>query len=228
MEEKYRHEIKYLCSIQEIAIIKQRLSHVLSIDKNAKEKGSYSIRSLYFDDYFHTCFKENEAGTDPREKFRIRIYNQSVDKLSLELKKKQKGKTLKKTHALSLEQCQTLMQGDPLPIESGDREVANKLSLLMWTRRMRPVIIVEYERIPFVYTNGNVRITLDMNISSSGKIDHFLDSNIAKRPILGFGQHILEVKYDEYLPDFIANTLQLGTLKHMAFSKYYLCRKFYL
>lgn len=30
----------------------------------------YHIRSLYFDDYYNSCYNENEIGTDPREKFR--------------------------------------------------------------------------------------------------------------------------------------------------------------
>jgi hypothetical protein len=40
------------------------------------------------------------------------------------------------------------------------------------------------------------------------------------------GQELLEVKYDEYLPDFIYRNLQLSSLQQTAFSKYYICRKF--
>jgi len=36
---------------------------------------------------------------------------------------------------------------------------------------------------------------------------------------------VLEVKYDEFLPDYIAGTLELGNLQRTAFSKYYLGRK---
>ena len=96
----------------------------------------------------------------------------------------------------------------------------------MLTRGMRPVVIVEYDRIPYVYKNGNVRITLDTNIASSNAIGSFLDPQIPKRPILPLGQQLLEVKYDAYLPDFIYQSLQLQDLRQTAFSKYYLCRKF--
>ena len=37
--------------------------------------------------------------------------------------------------------------------------------------------------------------------------------------------HYVEVKFDEYLPDFIYLNLNLGLLQHTAYSKYYLCRK---
>ena len=40
------------------------------------------------------------------------------------------------------------------------------------------------------------------------------------------GKHILEVKYDELLPDFLYQLMSLGSLQQTAFSKYYLCRKF--
>jgi hypothetical protein len=96
----------------------------------------------------------------------------------------------------------------------------------MMTKRMRPVVIVEYERIPYVYKNGNVRITLDINVSSSSSVECFLDEQIPKRPIMPMGQQLLEVKFDEYLPDFIHHNLNLHSLTQTAYSKYYLCRKY--
>ncbi len=98
----------------------------------------------------------------------------------------------------------------------------------MQTRHMRPKVIVEYERVPYVYPHGNVRITMDENISASNRTDRFLERQIPLRPILEAGQHILEVKYDEYLPDGIYRTIQSGNLRQTAFSKYYLCRRYHL
>ena len=48
---------------------------------------------------------------------------------------------------------------------------------------------------------------------------------LPKRPIMPAGWHLMEVKFDEYLPDFIYRSLNLGQLQQTAFSKYYLCRK---
>ena len=92
--------------------------------------------------------------------------------------------------------------------------------------RTAPVVIVEYDRIPYVYKNGNVRITLDTNICSSSAVSTFLEETIPRRPVLPLGQQLLEVKYDEYLPDFIYRSLQLSSLRQTAFSKYYICRKY--
>ena len=78
----------------------------------------------------------------------------------------------------------------------------------------------------YVYKNGNVRITLDTNILSSSEVETFLDPRISGRPVLPVGQQLLEVKYDEYLPDFIYRSLMLPNLRQTAFSKYYICRKY--
>lgn len=225
---KYRHELKYVSSEMELALVKNRLDRLISLDSHVKEQGAYRIRSLYFDDYDNRCYQENEAGTDPREKFRIRIYNGSADKITLELKKKERGKTLKLSCPLTKEQCLCLMKGQPLPFSPEYPPLLSKLLLGMRTRLMRPVVIVEYERVPYVCRDGNVRITMDRNISSSNQIMYFLEPEIAKRPIMEKGKHILEVKFDEYLPDYIKNSLELGTLRQTSFSKFYLCRYYHL
>ena len=225
-EPKYRHELKYICTAAELAMIQGRIHHLIPLDSHAGENGMYQIRSLYFDDYYDRCYYENENGTDPREKFRIRIYNGKTDKISLELKKKERGKTLKLSCPLTEEQCRMLMRGEVLPDSDEYPPVLQKLLLQMKTAMLRPKIIVEYDRVPYVYKLGNVRITLDKNISSSSAIDTFLNPTIPKRPIMPAGQHVLEVKFDEFLPDYIYQALQLRNLRQTAFSKFYLCRKF--
>ena len=223
---KLRHELKYVISAGEIPMIQNRIRHLLPQDPNAGPTGSYTIRSLYFDDYENRCYYENENGTDPREKFRIRIYDHSTEKITLECKRKEHGKTLKTSCPLTVEQTRLLMAGKPIPDIAKQPPVLQKLTVLMLTKRMRPVVIVEYDRIPYVYPNGNVRITLDTNIASSSDVGSFLDETIPKRPEMPLGQQLLEVKYDEYLPDFIYRSLQLHSLRQTAFSKYYICRKF--
>ena len=223
---KYRHELKYQISDAQVQMLKNRITHLIPADSHAGPDGTYTIRSLYFDDYDDRCLRENEDGTDPREKFRIRIYNASADRISLECKRKERGKTHKTSCRLTREQTEVLMQGKILPDIASQSPLLQKLTMEMMTRRMRPVVIVEYDRIPYVYKNGNVRITLDTNIRSSSAVGQFLEERIPNRPVMAAGQQLLEVKYDEYLPDFIYRALQLHSLRQTAFSKYYICRKY--
>ena len=183
-DQKFRHELKYLISAGELQLIKNRIHNLIPPDRHSGPDGVYSIRSLYFDDDRNRCFYENENGTDPREKFRIRIYNHSTQRIMLECKRKERGKTLKTSCPLSISQAEMLMEGKFLPDFGLLPPLLKKLQLQMMTRRMHPVVIVEYDRIPYVYKNGNVRITLDTNISSSAAVESFLDAAIAKRPVM--------------------------------------------
>ena len=223
---KFRHELKYPVTTAQLAMLRNRMNHLLQLDRHAGTDGRYTIRSLYFDDYRNRCYYENENGTDPREKFRIRIYNHSAERITLECKRKERGKTLKTSCLLTEEQTRMLMAGKALPDISSQPPLLQKLTMEMLMYHMKPVVIVEYDRIPYVYKDGNVRITLDTNMSSSREIDKFLDAQLPKRPIMATGQQLLEVKYDEFLPDFIYRDLQLESLQQTAYSKYYLCRKY--
>ncbi|MBQ8474159.1 MAG: VTC domain-containing protein, partial [Clostridia bacterium] len=80
--------------------------------------------------------------------------------------------------------------------------------------------------IPYVYKLGNVRVTFDTNIASSRSLTDFFEPRIPRRQILPAGMHLMEVKFDEYLPDFIYRSLNLGQLQQTSFSKYSLCRKY--
>jgi len=224
----YRHELKYVVTASQMALLESRIKNLVSLDSHVGESGMYRIRSLYFDDYYNSCYVENEIGTDPREKFRIRIYNADPSRISLELKRKEHGMTQKISCRLTREQCETLMRGQPLPVDPSYPPVLQKLNLLMRTRLMKPRVIVEYDRVPYVDKLGNTRITLDTNIMSSNDILRFLEKDISRRPVMAAGRHILEVKYDEFLPDYIYRNLQIQNLHQTAFSKYYLCRKYRL
>ena len=227
---KYRHEYKFLADEKDIVLVKAALGSLLSKDVHAGENGAYVIRSVYFDDYNNSCYEQNEDGTDQRGKYRIRIYDGSDESIRLEHKIKKRGMTYKESVPLTRKQCDRLIRGQILPVDAkamaGYPELLKQLLVLMMTRRMLPKVIVEYERIPYVCKEGNVRITLDMNIVSSDRVEDLFDSNLIKRPIMPKGRHILEVKYDEFLPSYIKKNLELGKLRQSTFSKYYLCRTY--
>lgn len=96
----------------------------------------------------------------------------------------------------------------------------------MRQKSLRPVVIVQYTRMPFVCDAGNVRVTFDDAITSSNDIAGFLQPEIPLRSVLGTGESILEVKWDELLPSYIREQIGLDSLQWTSFSKYYLCRKY--
>ncbi|MCD8157981.1 MAG: polyphosphate polymerase domain-containing protein [Clostridiales bacterium] len=223
---QYRHEYKYIVSAAELELIKTRLTGLMSKDPHTGPDGTYNIRSIYFDDYENSCYYDNENGVDPREKFRIRIYDRSSRRISLELKKKINGKCLKLACPLTLEQYNIIAKGGCVPISADNPEILNKLTLQYLMKGMKPKIIVEYDRMPWIYEEGNVRVTFDKNVRSSTELSGFFDPDIPVRCIMPPGWHLLEVKWDEFLPDFIYKNTMINNLEQTAHSKYYLCKRF--
>lgn len=224
-ENTYRHEFKYLISTASIQVLLTRIHGLMWPDQHTGPDGRYRIRSLYFDDYDNSCFYDNENGTDLRSKYRIRIYNASDERISLERKRSEHGMKQKEICPITRSQAEQFMCGFYLHDAKAQDRKLQKLTIPMAAGGMRPVVIVEYTRIPYVYREGNVRITFDTSISVSDALGSFFDPSIPKRPVMPAGTELLEVKYDAYLPDEIRMALQLDELQYTAFSKYYYGRK---
>lgn len=222
---EYRHELKFQVSDIELEIIRYRLLPLMKADYHHR-KGTYQVRSLYFDDLRNSCMQENEDGIDNRKKYRLRIYSGSDDLIKLEKKMKYRGMTKKDSTEISKEDCLVYMSGKAVPIRQNQSSLEKEIFAEIKTRGMQPVSIVEYERTAFVEPRGNVRVTFDRNISGSVQITGFLDETINLIPLLPKGQHILEVKYDELLPEYIVKMLEVGTLQRTSFSKYYYSRNY--
>lgn len=218
----FRVENKYLVSDLDLAVLSQRLQAVMPSDSH--QTGScYHIRSVYFDDLWDSCMDENDAGIDIRKKYRIRTYGSPASPIKLEIKEKRSGLTKKTACTISQEELDAILSGRDLPFD--DRAPLNQLLTQMRLRRMQPKAIISYERTAFVHPSGNVRITFDRNIMASTALETFQNERIdGCIPVLPAGMHVLEVKYDEFLPDFIARQIELGKLRQTAFSKYYLGR----
>ena len=224
-QQKYRHELKYIISAAQLPLLQSRISHLMQLDPHAGREGAYNIRSLYFDDMDNRCFRDNIDGVSPREKFRLRIYNSAASAVTLECKRKEYGKTLKSSSPLSPEQAQLLMAGKPLENLPSLPPLQRKISLQIMGRGLHPVVIVDYDRVPYIYRSGNVRVTFDINLCASSNTERFFDKQVPGYPVMPVGMHLMEVKFDEYLPDFIYQSLNLGRLQQCSFSKFRLCRE---
>ena len=93
----------------------------------------------------------------------------------------------------------------------------------MKSQGLRPKTIVDYTREPFVFSAGNVRVTLDYDIRTGPYCTDFLNPDCITIPA-GNAPSILEVKWDEFLPSVIRDIVQLESRRTAAFSKYAACR----
>ena len=223
--DKFRHELKYICSDLELRIVEQKLRTVMRRDPHADENGEYLIRSVYFDDYHNSRFFENEDGVDPREKFRIRVYNRSDGRISLEKKIKSHGMTGKRNCLIDRETCMRMLEGRSISDRLGQHPLLDEWIIQRETARLRPVMLGEYVRKPYIYPLGNVRITFDRYISASCRVRDIFEARTSRIEVLPTGYHVLEVKYDDFLPDVIYRLIDSGHMRQTTFSKFYLgCR----
>lgn len=216
-----RNEHKFICSQGQMEILKARLSPVLQADEH--QSGScYRIRSLYFDDEADSAFYDNDAGNDNRRKFRLRAYDRIDEGIRLEIKHKARGGTKKDSCAMPKALVASILRSEPIPWDAGYPPALVELYREIQLDALRPRIIVEYERSAYVCAQGNVRITFDRNIAFSADVQTFMEDSIPLTPVLPVGVHVLEVKYDELIPDYIVQLLETGELTRTAFSKFYL------
>lgn len=225
----YRNEEKYLFPLQAKALIETKLKMFAALDKHVKN-GIYNVRSIYFDDFFNSAMKDNEDGYDPRSKWRIRAYNCDLDRLTLERKSKVNGLTKKDSEIISYQDYQTCVErhaGINKEFESPIYQADSLLNLFLLDMNLyglSPKVIVDYDRVPYVYNINTVRITIDYNIACIDNCCDFANPNVQKHPILEANQGIMEVKYNGTLPDFIAHIVREFGMQRTANSKYYLCR----
>ena len=197
---RYRFERKYFLDMETTELLKRRLSYALKPD-NAGIAGKYHISSLYFDDCYNTSFFEKQDGVLSRDKFRARFYNNSFDQIKLECKHKHGDMVCKDVATLSLEQYQMMCKGEYEFMKQEEASVFQKFYIAHILRRMRPVVMVEYERQAYIYPAGNVRITFDTMVAAG------LPTIKNTIPAIEGEYTILEVKYDRFIPSFITELL---------------------
>jgi hypothetical protein len=220
-----RHELKHEINAADYLLLKHRLRRILYPDPHADAHGEYRVRSLYFDDPFDSALMDKVSGVDRREKFRIRYYNEDFSFIQLEKKIKRSGLGHKQSAPLSEREVRQILANDIDFLMERKEDLLKELFVKMKSRLLRPCTIVEYIREPFVHPAGNVRITLDRDIRTSMRsVDIFASDPLQLPTDEAFG--VLEVKFDQFLPEFIARAVQIGARRAGAFSKYAQSRKY--
>lgn len=219
---KLRHEWKHEITAADCRILSARLSAVARRDAHG-QNGRYEIRSLYFDDPWDTALREKIDGAARREKFRMRYYNGDFSYICLEKKSKRNSLCGKRSVLLGVQEVQSLLDGDLNWMPGSNRPLIQELYWKMKSNGLQPKTIVDYTRDAYIFPAGNVRVTLDFNIRTGLRSTDFLNSAAVTVPA-GDAPIILEVKWDDFLPDIIREAVQLPGRHTSAFSKYAACR----
>ena len=220
-----RHEQKHLIRPEEALVLAGRLGKLFKRDSHAGEDGSYRVTSLYFDTPYDSALREKIGGVNRREKFRLRYYGEDTSFIRLEKKFKDQGLCGKRSARLAKEHAEELLGGNDAFLLEEENPLCAEFYSKLRGKGLRPRTVVSYDREAFVYEPGNVRITLDRNVRTGlGRVD-FLDTNLLRLPALG-QLAVLEVKYDEFLPDLVRMAVQIPGRQASACSKYAVCRRY--
>lgn len=220
-----RHEVKIAINDADAAALRQRLRLVARYDEHAPE-GGYLVRSLYFDTLRDLALREKLDSVNNREKFRIRCYDRDFSYIQLEKKSKSNGLGEKAKALVTAEEVAALLEGDLTWMNDPSRPVVVELLSKMRSQGLRPKVVVEYRREPFVYRPGNVRVTIDSDVRTGVGSLAFLDPAMPLVPVPGDQRGVLEVKWDAFLPDIIRDAVQLNGRRSAAFSKYAAARMY--
>ncbi len=218
----WRNELKHELNNCDFIRVDSFVKAVAKVDEHAGSNGYYKIRSLYFDNVYDKALCEKQDGLNEREKFRIRIYNDDPSIIKLEKKMRYEGKSLKVSCEINKDECDKIISGDTGFMLGDKRELMCELYAKMKSQQLRPYTIVDYTRKAYTYPAGNVRITFDYNLRTIQYSNNIFDNTLPTMPV--YDGIILEVKYDNFIPEIIGDIVRFSHRRTDSFSKYAISR----
>ena len=221
-----RHELKYFINPAELEALRSRLRPALEMDAHCVNGRPYAIRSLYFDDIDDSAFYDKQAGVMHRDKYRIRIYRHSDQEIFLERKRKMGDLIQKSSVQITRRLCEQLIAGDPAGLYRSNNPLLQDMYVQMRTRLLRAKVLVDYAREAYLHPAEETRVTFDLNLRTGLHSVDLFGPHVPTVCPLDENVQILEVKFNNYLPDHVAGLLSGVQAERSAVSKYVLCRRY--
>ena len=219
----YRYENKYIIDLYSAELLKRQLKSLMKMDEHSiSDDVSYEIRSLYYDDDNDTAYFDKINGIEFRRKYRLRMYNNDFHTIKLECKFKDENMTKKEYCEISSKNAKLLVKEEYDRIHIYNdfyKKFINDVKYM----GLKPRVIVDYSRLALCYPASDVRITFDSKLKSSNAISSYFDDSILRTDCFDENQVVLEVKYNDFLPDIIQTILNQYNLRSIAISKFSTC-----
>lgn len=216
-----RTEKKYELSNFTALKLKKMLGISLKEDKFNDING-YLVRSLYFDTIYNGDYWDKQEGLESRRKIRLRTYNPKAETLKLELKEKKGENQLKRSLIITKEMAKRLISGEYSCLKEINTEFADELFYIMQINLYRPKCIIEYNRLAYILTENNIRITIDSNIKATESNFDIFSTSLSMSTVSH--QIILEVKYNNFLLGHVKNIIDIANKTELSASKYCISR----
>ncbi|WP_432354215.1 polyphosphate polymerase domain-containing protein [Sporosarcina sp. A2] len=222
---KVRNELKFYLHLHEYISLRSKTSAMLELDKHSLTDEGYGIRSLYFDGmHAHSLYDKND-GIFNREKYRIRVYNESDAVIKLERKSKYGSYIHKESVPLTKLQYEDILKGSFESLYQTGYPLLDDFHHALAYRNFRPSAITDYTREAYIYGPGNVRITFDKRLAAGVNSTDLFSESLILEEVLPVEQTVLEVKFDEFLPVQVQRLLQVNRFARSAISKFVICKE---
>jgi hypothetical protein len=220
-----RHECKYLVDEAVAARVVHAVQPYVRLDPHAARLGerSYPITSLYLDDAHRSLYRETVEGLLRRFKLRVRSYGDDPrTPLFLEIKRRHDRVVQKARCPLPRTLLPDVLAGRTVPVANGgDPQALAEFQRLMLLRGARPCALVRYQREAWIgREDAEIRVTVDRRLSVLPTHDaavRMLDPGYVPVPMRGV---VLELKFTDRCPPWMAAAIQAAELHRVSFSKY--------
>jgi len=226
---RYRYEMKYVISEAKAAAIAHFIEPYINLDRYTKlqPKGCYPIVSLYLDsDNLQLC-KESLRGKLKRFKLRIRSYSDDPDyPRFFEVKRRSNTVIIKSRARVKTQDVPALLSGryvPPLQNYQADIDVIRQFQLYMKSVDAKPVVLVRYMRRAYEGNMENrVRLTFDRQLAYRVCKDPevLFDGRLWQHSPITLRNVILEIKFTDRYPVWLARMAQYFDLRQQSVSKY--------
>jgi hypothetical protein len=228
-----RYEYKYYVPYTDLPMLRDMILPFVNPDKHAvgRPENTYTVRSIYYDTPHLIFYKEKVEGLRFRKKVRIRGYNREEDNniVFMEIKRKIEIPLRKNRVPVSFQEAQDLIAGK-IEIEDLNlnlkkfpyaQDDARKFLYHYYGRNLRPVVLVIYEREPYLSkTDPTIRVTFDKHLRSAA-FPRLADLYNEKGIRYAFkDKFILEVKFNDHYPAWMKPLIGYLGVRQKSASKY--------
>lgn len=217
------------------AELRARLSPFVRMDRHSEEgdRREYTVRTIYFDTLSLDYYREKVEGLRSRKKIRIRGYGRLAGNptVFLEIKRKEGARITKDRAPVLYQHVHDMFRsGDvsryltPDAAFPGAAEDAGRFLFHIHRYHLRPSILIIYAREAYYgRCHHALRITLDKDLRSciSPSLSELFSDVGARRALPSHS--ILEVKFRDDFPSWLAAVTEAMQLRPLALSKYAIC-----
>lgn len=220
-----RVECKYLISESVRADIREYIKPFVKPDRFSRghDDGRYPISSLYLDCPRLSLYRSTADGIKNRFKLRVRTYSDSpADNAFFEVKKRMNGIVYKSRQSVPRAKAIELIERD-----SNESAPGSDLAEFLHLRDLHsaePLMRVKYMREAYVSQSADpVRITFDDDLEGALTLDSDLSHLVGDWLKVPMTHSILELKFTNLYPSWVAGLVQEFQLDRTSVPKYVLC-----